>query len=539
MTAAPAGIGRRKATATALGLALAIGSWWGTSRAHVGSPDTWFEGPAGRYPVRVVVRAPGVVPGLAEIDVRVLAGRPTRVAVQPFIWNGGADAAPPPENARPVRGDPRLFDAHLWFMVASSYAVHVTVSGDRGAGKAIVPVQVVATRRLPMSPALGGLLAALGLFLLAGLLTFLGAAAGEGVLPPGEPIDARHRRLARVVVTVSAAILALALAGGRQWWNAVDRAYRQNLNRPLHAAATLLARAPAPVLGIAIDDPEWMGRRWTPLIPDHGKLMHLFLIREPGLDAMAHLHPLMRDSSHFESPLPLLPAGHYRVYADVVHESGFARTLVASLDLRPGGGAATPSEASGDTPGADPDDSWYVGEPEGDRGADASCLLRDGATIEWVRGPEPLVAGRDRPLRFVVRDSDGRPAPLEPYLGMPAHAVVTRVDGSVFAHLHPIGTVSPASQMALTLRTPADTVPGSLARRLAGMGSMGAMGDPAAGPPGEFAIPYGFPSPGRYRLWVQVRLRGEVETGVFDAYVSPTAGNRISRPLISSPALRR
>src|SRR5206468_4127078 len=452
MTAAPAGIGRRKATATALGLALAIGSWWGTSRAHVGSPDTWFEGPAGRYPVRVVVRAPGVVPGLAEIDVRVLAGRPTRVAVQPFIWNGGADAAPPPENALPVRGDPRLFDAHLWFMVASSYAVHVTVSGDRGAGKAIVPVQVVATRRLPMSPALGGLLAALGLFLLAGLLTFLGAAAGEGVLPPGEPIDARHRRLARVVVIVSAAILALALAGGRQWWNAVDRAYRQNLYRPLHATATLLAHAPAPVLGIAIDDPEWMGRRWTPLIPDHGKLMHLFLIHEPGLDAMAHLHPLMRDSSHFETPLPApLPAGRYRVYADVVHESGFARTFVSSLDLQPSGGAATGSEARGHTPGA--------------------------------------------------------------------------------AQLHPIGTVSPAAQRALTLRTPADTVPGSLARRLAAMGSMGAMGDPGTGPPGEFAIPYGFPSPGRYRLWVQVRLRGAVETGVFDAYVSPAAGNRSSRPL--------
>ena len=24
------------------------------ARAHVGSPDTWFEGTAGRYPVRVV-----------------------------------------------------------------------------------------------------------------------------------------------------------------------------------------------------------------------------------------------------------------------------------------------------------------------------------------------------------------------------------------------------------------------------------------------------------------------------------------------------
>src|SRR5439155_6755031 len=264
---------------------------------------------------------------------------------QPFIWNGGGGAAPPPENALPVRGDPQLYDAHLWFMAASSDALHVTVSGDLGTGTAIVPVRVVATRRLPMGPALGWSLAALGVFLSVGLLTLLGAAVGEGVLPPGEPLDSMHARRARVVAGVSAVILALALAGGRRWWNRVDRAYRQNLYRPLHATATLLAHAPAPVLGIAIDDPEWMGRRWTPLIPDHGKLMHLFLIHEPGLDAMAHLHPLMRDSSHFETPLPApLPAGRYRVYADVVHESGFARTFVSSLDLQPSGGAATGSE---------------------------------------------------------------------------------------------------------------------------------------------------------------------------------------------------
>ena len=54
------------------------------------------------------------------------------------------------------------------------------------------------------------------------------------------------------------------------------------------------------MLRLALDDPEWMGRRWTPLIADHGKLMHLFLVRQGGLDAMAHLHPLMRDSSHFD-----------------------------------------------------------------------------------------------------------------------------------------------------------------------------------------------------------------------------------------------
>src|SRR2546426_7508602 len=46
--------------------------------AHVGSPDTYFEGAAGPYPVRVIVRTPGVVPGLAQITVRLLAPRAVR-----------------------------------------------------------------------------------------------------------------------------------------------------------------------------------------------------------------------------------------------------------------------------------------------------------------------------------------------------------------------------------------------------------------------------------------------------------------------------
>ena len=46
------------------------------SMAHVGSPDTFFSGQAGPYPVRVSVRLPGVIPGLAQITVRVAGGTP-------------------------------------------------------------------------------------------------------------------------------------------------------------------------------------------------------------------------------------------------------------------------------------------------------------------------------------------------------------------------------------------------------------------------------------------------------------------------------
>jgi hypothetical protein len=142
--------------------------------------------------------------------------------------------------------------------------------------------------------------------------------------------------------------------------------------------------------------------------------------------------------------------------------------------------------------------------------------LRDGSTMVWQRGDAALVVDREAPLRFVVRGPAGRPATLEPYMGMAGHLMLAREDGAVFVHLHPSGTISLAAQESFALRQPGDTAAGALAARLSAM-SMSPVHVVVF--PGEIAFPYAFPAPGRYRLWVQVKRNGRILTAVFDALV--------------------
>ena len=63
-----------------------------------------------------------------------------------------------------------------------------------------------------------------------------------------------------------------------------------------------------------------------------------------------------------------------------------------------------------------------------------------------------LIENRELSLRFALSDADERPAILQPYMGMLGHAVVRRSDGTVFTHLHPMGTISMAAQALLVQR---------------------------------------------------------------------------------------
>jgi hypothetical protein len=474
--------------------------------AHVGSPDTFFGGKAGPYDVRVSVRLPGVIPGRAQVTVRVEGvtdPKSHRVTVRAGQWNVGLSGAPPAEAAAPVPGDPALYAAELWFMTASSYQLAVAVDGPAGQGAVVIPVLALATVERSMPPWLGGVLAALGIFLFAGLLTIIGTAVRESVLPPGVEPDRVRRRRARIGIAITGILAALALWGGNVWWSAEAASYsRSVLYRPFDAVASIAREGDRQTLTLGIRDPRWNGEpnaanRYNALMPDHGKLMHLFMVREPSLDAMAHLHPIARTPAglDFDADVPRLPAGRYRVYADIVHESGYAQTMVSSVEL-----AGVSSAAPAPT---DPDDSWFTGAATPDA-ATAVFELGDGSRLVWWRGDAPLAAGVERDLRFAVQDRTGADVAVEPYMGMAAHLAVASRDGSVFAHLHPSGSISMAAM-----------------QRFAGADAA----DPHAGHAmpldSRVAIPYAFPKAGAYRLFVQVKRSGQVMTGAFDVDVRP------------------
>jgi hypothetical protein len=134
----------------------------------------------------------------------------------------------------------------------------------------------------------------------------------------------------------------------------------------------------------------------------------------------------------------------------------------------------------------------------------------------WDR-PTELSANTAYAFRFRLVDAAGHPAAdARPYLGMAGHAAFVKTDGTVFAHTHPEGS---AAMQAVMLANGASAAMGGMDMTgpLSSAGSDAAAAGDHIPPTVEF--PYGFPSPGRYRIFIQMRHANTVETGAFDAEV--------------------
>jgi hypothetical protein len=463
--------------------------------AHVNSPDVYFDGYAGPYHLLVTIRPPAVVPGVAQVQIRTVSSDVSEIKILPLRMIGvGAKMAPLPDPAKRSKDDPQLFTGSLWIMVRGSWKVQIEVTGQKGVAQLDVPLPAVSTSSQGMQTGLGILLAFLGLALAAGFIGIIFAAARDAALKGGEtPAPAQARR-GRIGLAVATAIVLAAFILGNKWWGS-EASANNRLNYHLPNMQPSLTGS---LLRLHLDNPneaeptrfrtEQPDRiRLDDLIQDHGHLMHLFIVRMPDMKTFWHLHPDQTQPGDFAVNLPIMPEGQYKFYADIVHHTGFPETQVATMHLP----AVTGEALTGDNSGS-PDLSP----------ADKVAQLSGGYRMVWQRDDRAFKANQPYWFRFRVEDRDGKPASdLEPYMGMAAHAVFLSTDGNVFAHVHPAGSVSMAA---------VNLAEGGSAK--AGMENM-----EHAAPSAEVSFPYGFPKPGDYRIFVQVKRAGKIETGEFVA----------------------
>jgi hypothetical protein len=387
--------------------------------------------------------------------------------------------------------------------------LRVEAEGGHGEGMLGVPLMAEAQRTLRMDTQLGSLLFIFMIFLAVSFVLILRVALGEARLEPGAASAGRSAAKLRWITGVGIFLVVVILYLGNVWWNAEASGYSLRVMKPPIFRTTV-----DPTGRLSLLPPEgqspvhagpFFGGRWLTwsealknLRPDHDHLMHLFLVRLPAWDYFCHLHPQTDPKGFFSQSLPSVPSGRYQMFSDVVTDTGLAITMVGQIDL---------PELSG-TPLRGDDSTAAAPANSASAGTQAVSSLQDGR-MKWERDPGPLRARTALRLRFRVEDGEGKPAmDLEPYMGMAGHLIILRSDGSVFAHVHPSGSVAMAS---LELAEKSLTS--------AAMQDMGSMHQQPLS--AEVAFPYGFPQPGDYRLFVQIKRRNQVETGIFDAHVEP------------------
>jgi hypothetical protein len=415
----------------------------GRAYAHVGAPDVYVKADAGPYALLVSVHPPVVVPGTASVDVRT-GDRSVN----------GVDVALPDGGWQPLTAfaKEQLFTGEVWVAKGGAWRLRLRVHGTSGEAETSLPV-AAGPRRFLFSP----------LFWLL-CLGILGGLIFTVRLP--------HRRLAGGATALIAVLFVVLLV-----WSA-----RTGSAAPLME----LQLVPGGRLNIALPGRE------GDLIEDHRHLMHLFAVREPEMDVLLHLHPIQIGPGIFTAQLPSMAGGAFLLFADVVHRDGSLETFTAQAGLPPQTGlAVTGDDTVGVAPGIAR--TTAVSGP-----GKTTVPLPDGYSMT-LQLDATLHAKTGRLLCFTLLDAAGiPPADMQLYMGMSAHAAVFKTDGTVFAHIHPAGTIPMAAYG----------------------GSMSGM-DMSATPSSAATFPFGFPSAGAYRVFVEMKHGGVIETGAFDLTVIP------------------
>ncbi len=519
-----------------------------TTFAHIGSSGVVQEGNAGNYKVQVFVEPPDVIPGTAKVSVMADGTDITSVKMSLiFYWTGDEGSPRADEATLSATGS---WEGNIWLMENGAASVKIVIEGARGKGEVLIPVAALSTAQRDLPKSTGWILAVLTLLLVAIMTTIIGASTGDSLLKVGENANSKTNKKRIIGSAIGASFCGLLLFGGNSWWNAETADYKQNMYRPYTSTSKISIVNGLRILNFKIDSSSIYRRDPSFIIPDHGKLMHMFLVRQGTMDAFAHLHPKRLDSLTFEAILPNLPSGKYLLFADVLRYHSLQNTIADTIEIpKSPAQSLEPKGLSGDS-----DDTYVITNALNTKDNLASIgisicgapgvktPLQDGSSIIWEEQPnKKLLAGKPYSLKYSVQAPDGKPAELQTYLGMMGHAAVVKDDGSVYIHLHPNGTFSSTAVQVMqnriaengnikpNLKNPKryrDSIDNLIVslNKLSEIDRdkilMAGMSHEKEGHHGgEVSFPYVFPKAGNYRIWLQVKRNGKILTGVFDAVV--------------------
>ena len=202
--------------------------------ADIGHNNVVYEGMAGDIPIRVFVKLPGVVPGLADVSIKVFADDINKVTIQPKKKDKDRKSkSPPADIADPVKGEKNMFSAQLWLMDFGSYSLDVRLYQNQNVHRSSIPVNSIASKVIEMNQGTSILLLVLCSLLFFGAINIIRVAYKDSTELPGN--SPNHSKIIKsyIVTALSLIILSMIIYGGKNWWDKIDIAYQNNIFQTL------------------------------------------------------------------------------------------------------------------------------------------------------------------------------------------------------------------------------------------------------------------------------------------------------------------